>query len=259
MLLEAGADLDGGTGRWGFTPLQTAVKADHIETTRVLITAGADINLAGGRTEPPLHMAAKAKNVEIFKIILEAGADIYQVSYTGKTVRQFAEAVGSEEILRLLTEKEAQVPPPPPNPEDEPLDVSNITKTTFCSLCRKTSVSQVIGREKFKFHPSLTSLRSAARGGCPFCMFFWKRIGVQTITIPQPSKCKIYGHSKDSLWSQIEEPYPKDVECPKGLRADFTVDLEPFDGTSVASTRVSSHIPNVPLHAATHYIPKSIK
>ncbi|KAF2661949.1 hypothetical protein K491DRAFT_586266 [Lophiostoma macrostomum CBS 122681] len=230
VLIEAGAELDGGTGRWGFTPLQNAVKGGHIDTAQFLIAAGADINLAGGRSEPPLHIAAKAKNANMFKLLLDADADIYLVSYTRKTVRQLVEKSGNEEIVRLLTEKESQVSAPAPNPDDEPFDVGDVEETIFCSECKKLPVTAFLGHNGYDFHPSLVSLRNAARSGCPFCMFFWKRIGVQTITIPQPSVCKIYqnGHSS-SVWSQIEEPYPRDIECPEGLRADFTVDLEPFE------------------------------
>lgn len=241
LLIPYGADVNGSEERWGLGPLQSAVKANHIETARFLIEAGANLNMASGRSGPPLHMAAQGKHVEIFKLLLEAGADIYKVSYTEKTVRQCAEKGGSKEILQLLKEKEAQVLPPPPDPEDEPLDVSKVTKTSFCSLCKTISADKFLGRQSFDFHPSLTSLRSAARSGCPFCMFFWKRIGIHTITIPQPSVCKIYHQSGyhqsgHSVWSQIEEPYPRDIERPKGLRADFTVDIEPFERALVSAT-----------------------
>ncbi|KAJ3687199.1 hypothetical protein LUZ61_016363 [Rhynchospora tenuis] len=52
------------------TPLFSSVHAGSLECTKLLIQAGADLNL-----ECPLAMAVHMKSVEIIKCLLEAGAD----------------------------------------------------------------------------------------------------------------------------------------------------------------------------------------
>ncbi|KJK64553.1 ANK ankyrin repeat protein [Aspergillus parasiticus SU-1] len=246
MLLDAGAEMDGTSSRYSRTShsktaLQSAVAGGHVETARLLLEYGADINAAPARVKSPLHLACRNGDVTMVRMLLDAGVNIRAVSYSGKTVRRSAEKGGSVEILQLLNMREALEHSE--GNETNVLDVSTIAKRGLCSICSGLPLevftiprwSRRYHSDAFYFHPSLVSLEENARGGCPFCLFFWKRLGIGMISIPQPSKVRLFHNSRSTddvaeIWSQIDEPYPKDVERPQRERADFQACVEPFDG-----------------------------
>jgi hypothetical protein len=88
-------------------------------------------------------------------------------------------------------------------------------------------------RDREGWHPSLVTLRDSVLEGCPFCMLVWKQLGINKMTIPQPSNIRFFQgfetESGDGVSSQVSEPHPKDVERPKELRVDFHVCEEPFE------------------------------
>ncbi|KAJ1708786.1 ankyrin repeat-containing protein [Aspergillus flavus] len=223
------------------TALQRAVAGGHVEAARLLLEYGADVNAAPARVKSPLHLACRNGDVIMARMLLDARANFRAVSYSGKTVRRSAEKGGSVEILQLLNMREALEPSD--GNKTEILDVSTIAKRGLCSTCSGLPLEVFTSprwlrryhSNAFCFHPSLVSLEKSARGGCPFCLFFWKRLGINIISIPQPSKVRLfYGRrSTDDvakMLSQIDEPYPKDIERPRSERADFQACVEPFDG-----------------------------
>ncbi|KAF2866648.1 ankyrin repeat-containing domain protein, partial [Massariosphaeria phaeospora] len=229
ILLDAGAKMNG-EARYRGTALQSAVNGDHLETAKVLLEYGADPDAVQASVEPSLYLAARRGNVEMFELLLDTGANVYTKSYSGKTIRHGAEKHGNAEILRLLDQKEAETAEKPK--EDEPLDVSTVTRGRLCGTCEKLPY-EVFGsgrRNIETLHPSLTAVRDAAREGCSFCMFLWKQLRVKTVTIPQPSKVSLYqSGGKDGWQVQLDEPYPKDVESPRRLITGFCVIVEPFE------------------------------
>ncbi|KAB8252028.1 ankyrin repeat-containing domain protein [Aspergillus flavus] len=242
ILLDAGAEMDSSRhSPYSGTALQRAVAGGHVETARLLLEYGADVNAAPARVKSPLHLACRNGDVIMARMLLDARANFRAVSYSGKTVRRSAEKGGSVEILQLLNMREALEPSD--GNKTEILDVSTIAKRGLCSTCSGLPLEVFTSprwlrryhSNAFCFHPSLVSLEKSARGGCPFCLFFWKRLGINIISIPQPSKVRLfYGRrSTDDvakMLSQIDEPYPKDIERPRSERADFQACVEPFDG-----------------------------
>ncbi|KAB8270623.1 ankyrin repeat-containing domain protein [Aspergillus minisclerotigenes] len=242
ILLDAGAEMDSSRhSPYSGTALQRAVAGGHVETARLLLEYRADVNAAPARVKSPLHLACRNGDVIMARMLLDAGANFRAVSYSGKTVRRSAEKGGSVEILQLLNMREALEPSD--GNRTNVLDVSTIAKRGLCSICSGLPLEVFTSprwlrryhSHAFCFHPSLVSLEKSARGGCPFCLFFWKRLGINMISIPQPSKVRLfYGRrSTDDvaeMWSQIDEPYPKDIERPRSERADFQACVEPFDG-----------------------------
>ncbi|KAJ3687176.1 hypothetical protein LUZ61_016340 [Rhynchospora tenuis] len=69
VLLEHHADVNAVNSN-GFTPLLMSVRGGSLECTKLLIEAGADVNLSC-----PLAMAIHKELMEIIKCLLEAGAD----------------------------------------------------------------------------------------------------------------------------------------------------------------------------------------
>lgn len=84
-------------------PLHACVSlGQEIETARLLIQQGADVNAVqtGGYT--PLHQAAAAGQRELVVLLLESGADPHKLCDQGKTPGEYARERGHSEIAALL-------------------------------------------------------------------------------------------------------------------------------------------------------------
>lgn len=241
VLLEAGVKSDDSEA-CPSTALQAAVEGDHLETAQVLLSDGADPSAAAGRKDPPLHIACTKGNEQMVRLLLDAGADVHAVSYTERTALDAAEGGGNQAIMDLLKRRQAETPAP--RKRSMSLDVSTVTKAELCATCENLPAAffteQWQSWDTPKWHLSLNSLQDSSRSGCPFCMFFWKQLGITTITLPQPSEVRLYrsSHSEpvDSMWSQIDEPFPENIECPKTLQAAFQLNVEPFESRSPCMT-----------------------
>jgi ankyrin repeat protein len=75
MLIDAGADLDIQDKWCSKTPLHEAASWGRLEIVRMLIDAGAKVNLQDKWDHTPLHLAANNGSVEIAKMLIDAGAD----------------------------------------------------------------------------------------------------------------------------------------------------------------------------------------
>jgi uncharacterized protein len=75
----------------------------NLETARILVDQGADVNMeqAGGYT--PLHQAAAAGLSDFTRILLEAGAKPETVCHRGKTPADYARERNHEAVVQLLS------------------------------------------------------------------------------------------------------------------------------------------------------------
>lgn len=74
VLLEHGASADGWDAQHDATPLLMAVFRDQIEAVRLLLDAGADVNVVGGEGDSPLRWAAQTGDIELVRLLLDRGA-----------------------------------------------------------------------------------------------------------------------------------------------------------------------------------------
>jgi uncharacterized protein len=72
-LLAAGARVNG-TGRFGSTPLMSAVAMSRTAAIAALLAAGADVNHANKHGHTALHWASQHGHVDAARVLLEAGA-----------------------------------------------------------------------------------------------------------------------------------------------------------------------------------------
>lgn len=74
VLLEHGATVDGWDGQRDATPLLMAVFRGQKEAARLLLDAGADVNVVGGEGDSPLRWAVQSGDTETVRLLLERGA-----------------------------------------------------------------------------------------------------------------------------------------------------------------------------------------
>ncbi len=108
VLLEAGADPnEPSRNTRQVRPLHSAVAHRRPEaalrSAEVLLSRGAEVNVAqpGGWT--PLHQAAASGHAELVKLLLRAGADVQATSDDGRTAAQLARDYGCTEVSDLLS------------------------------------------------------------------------------------------------------------------------------------------------------------
>ncbi|GAB2287431.1 hypothetical protein Dimus_021808 [Dionaea muscipula] len=100
VLLEHHADPNAKTDD-DITPLISAVAAGSLPCLKLLIQAGANVNVsAGGAT--PLHIAADNGSSEIINCLLDAGADPNVADEDGQKPIQVAAAAGNRGVVEML-------------------------------------------------------------------------------------------------------------------------------------------------------------
>ena len=104
LLLDAGADVNI-PSRSGQTPLYQASGQGYLEIVKLLLNAGADIKVEG-----ILYQAIKNGHLETLEFLLTAGADVNSKDYSGRTALHSATSKGRRvEILKLLLNAGADI------------------------------------------------------------------------------------------------------------------------------------------------------
>jgi ankyrin repeat protein len=88
-------------------PLHAAAAGRRLETARLLIEGGADVNATQVGGFVPLHSAAQNGDRPLVELLLSRGADVNARADDGRTALSLAEAAGHGEIARLLRDKGA--------------------------------------------------------------------------------------------------------------------------------------------------------
>lgn len=83
-------------------PLHAALAGQHDMIAKMLIEAGANVNVLQQSRISPLHLAAQQGNVELIILLLENGADISIRSDMGLTASEMAREKGFLELAEIL-------------------------------------------------------------------------------------------------------------------------------------------------------------
>ena len=101
VLLKSGAKVNEQTLDFS-TPLLSAIDEQDAEKIALLLSAGADVNLAS-MSGTPLTAAAWRDNTDIVQMLIDAGADVNAIDYQGKTALSEAILLGkSQHVSRLI-------------------------------------------------------------------------------------------------------------------------------------------------------------
>lgn len=84
-------------------PLHSAVASNYTMLAKMLLEAGADINITQQSGATPLHSAANNGNIELLIVLLEAGANVHAKMEDGKTPADKAFEKGFTEIAKILS------------------------------------------------------------------------------------------------------------------------------------------------------------
>jgi uncharacterized protein len=93
----------------GTTALHWAVRADRLDTVRVLLESGADASAADRYGVTPLYLAAENGTAAVIEALLDAGADVNGVAPTGETALMTAVRTGVLDAVTLLLDRGAEI------------------------------------------------------------------------------------------------------------------------------------------------------
>ena len=108
LLIEAGANLEIADEN-GCTPLYVAVEEGHTAVVELLINAGANIEAANTYGNMPLHEAVWEEQTTVIEILLQAGANINTCDAFGKTPLCLAAALNRPKAAKMLIEARANL------------------------------------------------------------------------------------------------------------------------------------------------------
>lgn len=111
-LIDAGADVDEvstARGTSGLTPLMISVRDGSSEPAALLLSAGANPNLADGAGRTVLFVAAEKNDLDLVELLLEAGADPAATASGGRTPLMSASGSDEPSITILLLNAGANV------------------------------------------------------------------------------------------------------------------------------------------------------
>lgn len=111
LLMEQAPDAVNAFSKDGFTALGLAAYFGNEEMTKLLISRNADVNLpaSNGFNVFPIHSAVAAKNYNITRMLISAGANVNVVQQAGFTPLHAAAQQGDIELIILLLENGAEV------------------------------------------------------------------------------------------------------------------------------------------------------
>ncbi len=104
-----------------------AARNGHVDTVKVLIAKGTDVNAKDQDGWTPLHLAAYKCHIDIVKVLLKKGADLLLKNNSGKTPRDLAR---TGDIKKLLEEEEKQLKKLNEEKNDLPQDKDDNKDTT---------------------------------------------------------------------------------------------------------------------------------
>ena len=104
FLLRSGADPNlASKNGYHVYPIYTAIDSNFEGIAKMLVEAGAEVNVVQASRMTPLHAAAQNGNIEMLILLLERGASVNTKNDSGKTPADLAFEKGHHEIGKILS------------------------------------------------------------------------------------------------------------------------------------------------------------
>jgi hypothetical protein len=108
LLIGKGADVNArARSKWRNTPLQTAVLTGAYETAKLLLENGADPLVRQAQGVAPMHEAARHARADLVQLLLDHGAELNSRMDDGKTPLAWAIESHRDQLVALLKSKGA--------------------------------------------------------------------------------------------------------------------------------------------------------
>lgn len=123
VILEKKPDLNVKDGVTGDTALMRAVRSGKAESIKLLIVAGADVNMGNKQGYSPIQLAALSGTPEKVQLLIDAKADLNGKDGTGRTALDLAQRrtdASGKAIAEMLQSKGATSAIPVPAPAPAP-------------------------------------------------------------------------------------------------------------------------------------------
>ena len=105
--VDAKLDNPNESGLFGTTPLHIVAGWGDLESARILLDAGAEIDVPAEEDCTPLHEAIMRGHVEVTRLLISRGADLQRKCSFGNAL-ELAKSGDNEAIKRLVTESASQ-------------------------------------------------------------------------------------------------------------------------------------------------------
>ena len=107
LLIQNGADAS--SDLRGLLRSASLLKDRSVETVRLFIQLGVDVNVRDGSHESPLHLASSAGNAETVQLLIRHGVNVNASDGSGKTPLHLALSKGHDKTVQTLIEQGADV------------------------------------------------------------------------------------------------------------------------------------------------------
>jgi len=109
------------------TPLQAASSKGHVETVRILLDRGTDVDIAAGYSHmTPLCLAYQRGHLEVMQLLLDYGTNVDVRYRRSGLISHYASSEGNTEVVRLLMQYKADVNAIFPSYNGTPLHLASI-------------------------------------------------------------------------------------------------------------------------------------
>lgn len=110
LLLDSGADINARAGsKFRNTPLQAALLTGEYDTAKLLLERGADVLVRQSQGFAPIHLAAESGRIDLVQLLLDHGAELNSRSDDGRTAYSEALRRNHSDVAEFLKSKGATV------------------------------------------------------------------------------------------------------------------------------------------------------
>jgi ankyrin repeat protein len=146
--IKAGADVNA-EDESKETPLKLTIERNNIDSVRLLINAGANVNYIDIYDRHLLFYACRINiNIEIIQLFINAGANVNAHTITRYSILHFASFNGFSDIVELLINEGADV-------NAQTIDNNDTPLSRACAMNKKNTIELLILHGANTNHPDL--------------------------------------------------------------------------------------------------------